>query len=102
MPRAAKGTHAKALVAARVAAGIGRSMEHCLARLDLTASQYRLLASLARGAKVPSVLSELLAMPPPSITSAVDGLVARGFVERTPVATDRRRILHTLTANGKA
>ena len=102
MTRVAKETRAKALVAARVAAGIGRSTEHCLARMDLTASQYRLLASLARGTNVPSVLAEVLAMPPPSITSAVDGLVARGFVERTPDDADRRRILHSLTAKGKA
>jgi long-chain acyl-CoA synthetase len=43
-----------------------------------------------------------LAVKPPSITALVDGLVARGLVERTVDAADRRRVTHELTAEGRA
>ena len=41
-------------------------------------------------------------MRPPTITAVVDGLVARGLVERQPVEGDRRRVGHALTPEGQA
>jgi DNA-binding MarR family transcriptional regulator len=35
------------------------------------------------------------------VTTLVDGLVARGFVERTPACDDRRRVEHRLTPAGQ-
>jgi long-chain acyl-CoA synthetase len=37
----------------------------------------------------------------PSVTGVVDGLVARGLVERDHDVDDRRRVGHALTAEGR-
>ena len=48
-----------------------------------------------------SDLAERLAVRPPTVTSVVDGLVARGLVERRTVKGDRRRVDHVLTDHGR-
>ena len=63
--------------------------------------QFRLLAYLSRRAEGASGLAGQLAVSPPTITTLVDGLVARGLVERTPDADDRRRVRHELTDPGR-
>lgn len=47
-------------------------------------------------------LAGRLAVSRPAITTLVDGLVARGLVDRSPVAGDRRRVDHVLTDAGLA
>jgi MarR family transcriptional regulator for hemolysin len=58
------------------------------------------LGFLADGAAASSALAERMAVTAPSVTSVVDGLVARGLVERRPDPLDRRRLPLTLTEAG--
>lgn len=81
-------------------AWLARSAEVALVDLDLSLSQYRLLAVLDAGPAVSSLLADYLAVRRPSVTAVVDGLVARGLVVRRPVEDDRRRVAHTLTDEG--
>lgn len=72
-----------------------------LAELDLSLPQYRLLSYLNLGETQPSQLAPRLGVTRPSITALVDGLVARGYVERRPDAEDRRRVRHRMTTAGR-
>jgi long-chain acyl-CoA synthetase len=84
----------------RTAAWLAKQVEIGLGTVDLTLSQYRILGLLDESAAASSHLAERLAVRPPTITAVVDGLVAKGLVERRPVAGDRRRVDHVLTAEG--
>ncbi|MGE0881667.1 MAG: MarR family winged helix-turn-helix transcriptional regulator [Acidimicrobiia bacterium] len=88
--------------AARAAARLAKQVELGLAEVDLSAPQYRMLAILSEGDAAASALADWLAVSPPSITSLVDGLTARTFVERHPDPSDRRRQTLKLTAQGAA
>lgn len=88
--------------AVRVVARLARLFERELAGAKLSLPQYRLLAFLSDGDWAASALADWLAVSRPSITSLVDGLVERGLVERAACETDRRRVLHRLTAAGEA
>jgi long-chain acyl-CoA synthetase len=90
------------LDAARAAARLSKQLELALTDVDLTLAQYRALAFLARGNLAPSVLAGRLAVSRPTITALVDGLAARGYVERRPDTDDRRRVEHHLTPAGRA
>jgi long-chain acyl-CoA synthetase len=85
----------------RVAARLAKHVEIALSHIDLSQPQYRVLVILAQGSAAASALAAKLAVSPPSVTALVDGLVARGFVERRPVAGDRRRVSHVLTEDGR-
>ncbi len=76
-------------------------MELGLATVDLTLPQYRILWLLDYGPSVSSALADRLAVRPPSVTSVVDGLVARGLVERKHDRADRRQVAHVLTPEGR-
>ncbi|MEV4811381.1 MarR family winged helix-turn-helix transcriptional regulator [Micromonospora avicenniae] len=78
--------------------------ERALADVDLPAHEYETLHALAgrRGRAAPSALAEDLGVAPASITARVDSLVRRGFVERIPSSTDRRRVDVALTDAGRA
>ena len=89
-------------MAGRVLARLAKHVDLALATVDLTLSQYRLLSFLADGEAASSRLAGLMAISPPSVTSVVDGLVARGLVERRPDPSDRRRQSLVLTASGRA
>ena len=84
----------------RVAAWLAKQVELALSGVDLSPPQYRVLGVLAEGDSMPSALAERLAVRRPTITAVVDGLVARGLVERAPDAGDRRRVHHAITAEG--
>ena len=84
----------------RVAAWLSKRVEVALGELDLTLPQYRVLGILAEGSAAASGLAERLAVRRPSITAIIDGLVARGFVERKHEEDDRRRIELKLTEDG--
>lgn len=88
--------------AGRAFARLARKVELGLATLDLSLPQYRVLAFLADGEAASSRLAEKLAVSPPSITAVVDGLVAKGLVERGADPTDRRRLPLSLTTKGVA
>jgi long-chain acyl-CoA synthetase len=85
----------------RVAARLARQVEMGLSQVDLSLPQYRILMFLDEGTTVPSQLADHLAVSRPTITSVVDGLVARGLVERRHHDDDRRRVDHALTPAGR-
>jgi long-chain acyl-CoA synthetase len=84
----------------RVAAWLSKRVEMALSAADLTLPQYRVLGILAEGSAAASGLAERLSVRRPSITALVDGLVARGLVERRQGDTDRRRVELRLTEEG--
>ena len=86
--------------AARALARLARHVEHALDPLDLSLPQYRVLSLLGDGSSASSALAGRLAVSPPSVTAVVDGLVARGLVERHADAADRRRLTLVLTSDG--
>lgn len=87
-------------------AGAVRTMAR-LARLlecgcqDLSLAQYRLLAMVDSGDERASRLAEHLAVAKPTVTAAVDGLVERGYLRRSPVPGDRRATRIVTTAAGR-
>jgi DNA-binding MarR family transcriptional regulator len=86
----------------RVAAWLSKRVEVALAQVELTLPQYRVLGILAEGSAAASGLADRLAVRRPSITALVDGLVARGFVDRRQEDTDRRRVELRLMPEGLA
>src|SRR5437588_2917954 len=86
--------------AARAVARLAKQVEVAIAPLDLSLPQYRVLALLGEGSTASSVLARRLAVSPPSVTAVVDGLVARGLVERQADPEDRRRLTLLLTREG--
>jgi long-chain acyl-CoA synthetase len=96
------GTDAKAIVPGpgRIAAWLAKMVEVALAPVDLTMPQYRVLAILADGSEAASGLANRLAVRPPSVTAIVDGLVARGLVDRRQEDSDRRRVALRITDEG--
>lgn len=87
--------------AARAAVRLSRRIEVALAEVDLTLSQYRVLVFLANGESRPSHIAPNVHVTRPTVTALVDGLVARGLVDRQPDEADRRRVRHRVTAAGK-
>lgn len=85
----------------RVIVRLGRHVDVALATVDLTAPQYRVLIHLCEGKEAASALADKLAVSRPSVTGVVDGLVARGLVQRQHEALDRRRVGHSLTPDGR-
>ena len=81
-------------------AWLAKQADVVLAGINLTLAQYRVLGLLAEGSALSSVLSDRLAVRPPSVTALVDGLVARGLVDRSVDAEDRRRVAVTVTPAG--
>ena len=86
----------------RTAAWLAKQVEIGLGTVELSLPQYRVLGLLDERSAVSSDLAARLAVRPPTVTSVVDGLVARGLVGRHPVAGDRRRVDHRLTPEGLA
>ncbi|MDQ1403832.1 MAG: hypothetical protein QOG03_2148 [Actinomycetota bacterium] len=89
------------VVAGRAAARLARQVDLALQDADLSAPQYRVLAFLSRGSQVASGIAGRLDVSRPTVTAIVDGLVARGFVERRTESDDRRRVHHVLTPAGR-
>lgn len=86
-----------------MAAWLAKQVELAVAQVELSLPQYRILGLLADGSALPSALAQQLAVRPPTVTAVVDGLVARGLVERSHGGgDDRRRVTHRLTEAGEA
>jgi DNA-binding MarR family transcriptional regulator len=84
-----------------VARRLRQASVESLARWDLTPSQFRALRVLMRqDAMRPSELSEHLRIAPRSTTEVLDGLEAKGLIERRPDPQDRRATLVAPTARG--
>lgn len=86
---------------ARATARLAKVCEIALRDVELSVPQYRLLSYLADGSAAAASLAERLIVSRPSVTTLVDGLVARGLVERQPDPEDRRRVDHLLTPEGR-
>jgi long-chain acyl-CoA synthetase len=84
----------------RVAAWLSKIVELALAKVDLSMPQYRVLAILAGGSSAASGLAKSLDVRPPSVTALIDGLVARGLVDRRQEDNDRRRVALRITDDG--
>lgn len=84
----------------RVTAWLSKRVEFALAQMDLTLPQYRVLGILAEGSAAASGLAGRLAVRPSSVTAIIDGLLARGLVDRKHEEGDRRRIALRLTDEG--
>jgi DNA-binding MarR family transcriptional regulator len=74
---------------------IERALEH------MTFPQFRVLYLIASSPERASRLAERAAVTPPSLTGILDGLVAKGWVERYNVDGDRRGVTLAITANGQ-
>ena len=86
----------------RAVVWLARQVELLLAEhVELTLAQYRLLALLEEQPAVASTLAEKLTVSRPSVTTVADGLVARGLIERSVDGSDRRRVNHVLTHEGR-
>ncbi|MEM9514399.1 MAG: MarR family winged helix-turn-helix transcriptional regulator [Actinomycetota bacterium] len=72
-------------------------------RLDdeLPLSHYRILSMLGAGPERAGQVSRLLELSKPTVTEAVDALVARGLAERHHDATDGRAVTIKITAEGR-
>ena len=88
----------------RVLASLYRHVEKAVSDAGLSLPQYRALSFLSdeTAASAASRLAERLAVSRPAITALVDGLVARGWVERRVAESDRRRVDHVLTPSGRS
>ena len=86
--------------ACRAVAFAARALERAAGERELTLAQYRVLALIAAGDERSSLLASRLAVAKPTITAVVDGLVERGFIERSSVDGDRRSIRLGLTKTG--
>ncbi len=82
-------------------ARIARQIELALSATDLTLPQYRVLILLCERKEEASALADKLGVSRPSVTGVVDGLVARGLVQRRHDPEDRRRVRHWLTLEGR-
>jgi DNA-binding MarR family transcriptional regulator len=68
----------------------------------LSVPQFRSLAFIDRAARAAlGEVAEHLGLAPASVTKLVDGLEGRRLVQRGASASDRRRVLLTLTSSGK-
>ncbi len=85
----------------RVLARLARQIELALSATDLTLPQYRVLILLCERKEEASALADKLGVSRPSVTGVVDGLVARGLVQRRHDPEDRRRVRHWLTLEGR-
>lgn len=68
---------------------------------ELTLAQVRVLRRLAKEPRSLGQLGADLVLAPPSMTRLVDRLEERGLIERRRDAEDRRKVLASLTAEGR-
>ncbi len=88
---------ARSAAAVRAAARLAKVSGSALADADLTLPQYRVLVFLVARGRPATHVAALLGVTPSTVTSVVDGLVARGLVERSSDPVDRRRVVLSLT-----
>lgn len=84
----------------RAAARLAKVAGTALAEGELTLPQYRVLVFLSVRSRPATHVAALLGVSASSMTSVVDGLVARSLVSRSADPTDRRRVMLSLTSEG--
>lgn len=85
--------------AARTLAIASRVVERSLG--EMTLPQLRILSLVARAPERASRLASQSDVSRPTLTGVLDGLVARGWVERVEVEGDRRGVQLTATEAGR-
>lgn len=70
--------------------------------LDAPPHHVSVLAHLDRGSRSPSELAEVEKVSAPSMTRTVAALVERGLAERGEHPTDKRQVVVSITAAGRA
>lgn len=86
----------------RVVAWLSRWVETAIGEVEVSLPQYRVLMLLEKEPEGASVVADELAVTKPTVTAIIDGLVAKGLVDRSPDFADRRRVRLRLTAAGRA
>jgi len=81
---------------------LAKVVELVLDDLGMTVNQYRALTLIDAGAPPIREFAARLAMQPPNLSTLIDGLVGRGLVTRRRDPADRRRVVFSLTARGRA
>jgi DNA-binding MarR family transcriptional regulator len=69
---------------------------------DISVEQFHILRHIRKGVHSVSELADVGRISRPAISQAVDALVNKGLVSRTPSTDDRRCILLELTGEGAA
>ena len=69
---------------------------------DMTLPQFRVMTLIASSPERANRLAERAAVSRPSLTGLLDGLEARGWVQRVEVEGDRRGVSLEVTASGSA
>lgn len=86
--------------------GWHRVREHLRAtaseQFGITVEQFHILRHVRKGAASVSELAEVKQISRPAISQAVELLVEKGHLARTPDPEDRRRVRLALTATGSA
>ena len=77
-------------------------MALAVGEVDLSPSQYRVMAFLAEGESAASTLAGRLNVTKPSVTALIDGLEEKGLVERQRSDGDRRLVKAILTEAGRS
>ena len=77
----------------------GRVLERSLT--DMTLPQFRVLSVITSSPERANRLAEKAAMSRPSLTGLLDGLEARGWVQRVTVEGDRRGVQLEVTLAGE-
>jgi len=85
----------------RTVGRLARQLERRLDEHGLTLAQYRALSLLADETVSAGRVADWLAVSAPTVTSVVDGLVARGLAERRADRSDRRRQAVAITTAGR-
>jgi DNA-binding MarR family transcriptional regulator len=85
----------------RTVGRLARQLERRLDEHGLTLAQYRALSLLADETVSAGRVADWLAVSAPTVTSVVDGLVARGLAERRVDPSDRRRQAVAITTAGR-
>lgn len=78
-----------------------KSKSHPAAK-ELTFTQLRILLAIEYGRNQVGKLARSARVAQPAMSKIVDNLIRQGYVRRDPHASDRRKILLSLTAKGVA
>jgi DNA-binding MarR family transcriptional regulator len=86
------------VVAVRTLARVARLLERSCT--PMTLAQYRVLTRIAAGEARASRISEQLLVAKPTVSAAIDALVAAGYLDRSADPADRRAVGLAVTAAG--
>ncbi len=79
-----------------------RAIDETLKTHGLARSQWQVLSHVRRtGSLTQRELQELLQVEPATLTGIIDGLAAKGWLERSECAEDKRKRVVRLTAEGE-